>query len=1149
MSELPELPETSESSQPAPDAETADERFKQITSLLIATATVLAALVTWLQTNASAMSATANRDAQRYATQAMGLKIGGQTQVSYDRQGAFQTWSELNDLALFADTARDEPAAARYRRVRDRIAELSPLLSPDYFDPDVSSRPDLARYEAEVYVVQATQLSERYADAAARYAAWGDKANLHIVHLTLLAVSLTLLGLSSTLSSGVRKLFVVAGLIVAVVTTAWAIGVAVTPIRRLPDQAMEAYARGVGLAYQFEAEQAREAFDEALAAAPDYANAFYERANANYSLGEYPAAIADYQATIAAGRDDANVGWNLGWTHYLLGQFADAKRVNERVLQMDPGLIGVRLNQGLTRLANGENAAAKADYEEAMRMAARIVADARAAGQAPPASLWFYLDAGSLDLQNLVDRLNDQIYDWTEAPPPTAIADPDAVRRIAQDMIRELKSLTAALEYTDRPPESELSATLSEFEFAREVEDDLGNFVQYDKAAAFHYRTKKVQVLFDYEGMQAGQKVLYKVYRNGSEYASLRLVEDWPEELGESGEAQKPLSYAYSRLFILPSGHYDVEMYVDYRLAQRGSFSVHPSDAQVSGPAGSALFRDGFGDPSFASWARYADEDSTRENLDGDYRIYVASPDLTVFSTPGLNFGDAQVEVDTERAGGPDDGEAGLICRYQDSDNFYVLKATNQGFASIFKLANDAWTQLTEWQETDAIEIGDGAVNHLRAECVGSRLALYVNDRLVAEAQDADLAWGDVGLLVGTYDDGGADTRFDDFVVFQPDAAGSLLYQDDFSDPASGWADYVDVDYTTGYADGAYRIHVLASNYSVWSHPGLDFADAQIEVDVARAGGPADAEFGIICRYQDGDNYYVLKASGDGYYAIAKRQGSEWISLVDWETSDAILQGDGAVNRLRADCAGDTLALYVNDQLLAEAHAPRADFASGDVGLLAGTFDETGADVLFDNLAIRQPEGGTLLIPDSRILFQDDFSDPSSGWPSSHDPSANTITDYVSDGYEIYVGLDNYTVWATPGLDEADVSVEVSATKTAGPDDNTFGVICRYQDADNFYVLQISSDGYASISKRQAGEWRLLGADEWLYSEAIVQGESANALRADCVGDTLVLYVNGELLVEAQDTEFVSGDVGLLAGTFDTPGVDILFDDFIVRQP
>ncbi|HLF26593.1 MAG TPA: tetratricopeptide repeat protein [Anaerolineae bacterium] len=1129
-----------------PASSSGDDRFKQIVAVLIASVTVLAAIVTYLQTSAGAQAAQASRDAQRFAIQAMGRKTSGQAQVSYDWQGAYQSWSELDDLARSADAVRDEPAAERYRAVRDRIAELSQLLDTRYFDPDSGAWPDVAAYESDTYWVNTTELSERYAAAAARQNAWSDRANVHIVQLTLLAVSLALFGLSTTLSSRSQRLFIGAGVGIVVVTLLWLLITLIQPIPDLPDQAIQAYAHGVGLAHQSRAEDAIEAFDTALAATPDYPNALYERGNAYYSLANYEDAARDYEAAAAAGRDDTNVGWNLGWTYYLLGRFEEAKRVNQHVLEMDPSLIGVRLNLALARLAAGENAAAKDDYTAAMETATQIVATARAADAEPPASLWFYLDAGALDLQNLVDRLDDKIYDWTRAPSPQTIQDPDSVKRIAQEMIDQLKSLTVALEFTGQPPKGVVTAKISPFEFAREVEDDEGNFVQYDIADAFHYRTKKVQVLFDYEGMVVGQPVLYKVYHNGSEYTSLRLTEEWLEELGESGAAQKPLSYAYSRLFILPAGHYDVEMYVAAHLVQRGSFTIHALDAPVTGQPGSVLFRDNFVDSSFAGWTRFEDEDSLRDNVANAYRISVVSPNLSVFSNPGLNFLDVQVEADVTRVGGPDSGEAGLICRYQDADNFYLLKATNEGYVSIYKLKDDAWSALVEWQLNEALALGEGATNRLRADCVGDRLALYVNDQLMIETRDAEFSAGDVGLLVGAYDEPGTDMRFDDFRVLQPLAPGSILYQEDFSDPTSGWSSYVDADYTTDYFDGGYRINVTTDNYTVWSHPGLTFSDAQIEVDAARIGGPATGEYGIVCRYQDGDNFYVLKVTGDGYYGITLRQNGEWIPLVDWQTSDAILQGEGVVNRIRADCSGSQLALYVNEQLLAETQD--TEFTSGDIGLLAGTFEEVGVDVQFDNLVVRQPGvGGRPPALDSDILLQEDFADPSSGWARTTE--TDYTTDYADGVYRISVIEPDLTVWSQAGRDFDDVRIEVDATKLNGPDNNTLGVICRYQDGDNFYLLEISSDGYYAIAKRQAGTWSFVGSDDWRTSDVIQQRSTTNHLQADCIGETLALYVNGELLAEAQDADFTSGDVGLLAGTFDVGGVEVVFDDLIVRRP
>jgi hypothetical protein len=51
------------------------------------------------------------------------------------------------------------------------------------------------------------------------------------------------------------------------------------------------------------------------------------------------------------------------------------------------------------------------------------------------------------------------------------------------------------------------------------------------------------------------------------------------------------------------------------------------------------------------------------------------------------------------------------------------------------------------------------------------------------------------------------------------------------------------------------------------------------------------------------------------------------------------------------------------------------------------------------------------------------------------------------------------------------------------------------------------------------------------------------------VGDQYTLLVNGEEIDSATSRAFTGGDVGLLAGTFDEGGVEVLFDDFRVTAP
>lgn len=185
--------------------------------------------------------------------------------------------------------------------------------------------------------------------------------------------------------------------------------------------------------------------------------------------------------------------------------------------------------------------------------------------------------------------------------------------------------------------------------------------------------------------------------------------------------------------------------------------------------------------------------------------------------------------------------------------------------------------------------------------------------------------------------------------------------------------------------------------------------------------------------------------------------------------------------------------------------------------------------------------------PSGSVLFQDDFSDVTSGW--IQDYSANGSTDYQDSGYRITLTSPNWLMWSIPKLQFNDVRIEVDATKVSGPDNNSHGIICRYIDEGHFYSFAISSDGYYGIAKFIAGEGALIDMQTMQYSQAIHQGEGTNHLSVECVGDSLSLSVNGEELVRVIDGDYRSGEVGLIASTYDEPGTDILFDNFSVLKP
>jgi hypothetical protein len=184
--------------------------------------------------------------------------------------------------------------------------------------------------------------------------------------------------------------------------------------------------------------------------------------------------------------------------------------------------------------------------------------------------------------------------------------------------------------------------------------------------------------------------------------------------------------------------------------------------------------------------------------------------------------------------------------------------------------------------------------------------------------------------------------------------------------------------------------------------------------------------------------------------------------------------------------------------------------------------------------------------PSGSVLFQDDFTGRASGWDRLM--TAEGTMDYDAGGYRLLINALNTNFWSTPHKNFADVRMEVDAGKLGGPDENRIGLICRFTGND-YYFFMITSDGYYGIGIYAGGQAVLLGQSEMKASGDIKTGLAVNHLRADCVGDTLALYVNGFPVASVQDGTLKSGDVGLLAGTFSQPGVDLVFDNFVVLKP
>ena len=121
----------------------------------------------------------------------------------------------------------------------------------------------------------------------------------------------------------------------------------------------------------------------------------------------------------------------------------------------------------------------------------------------------------------------------------------------------------------------------------------------------------------------------------------------------------------------------------------------------------------------------------------------------------------------------------------------------------------------------------------------------------------------------------------------------------------------------------------------------------------AEATAQADASNAATNNTSNNGDGYIFAVEGNGKYAILRSQGHKITPLVNWTSSSAVNSG-AAQNRIRAVCMGNYLAMYVNDQFVAD--TTDLMYTKGQVGLVGASAGRTGMTVTFDNLTVYQAQ-------------------------------------------------------------------------------------------------------------------------------------------------------------------------------------------------
>ena len=184
-------------------------------------------------------------------------------------------------------------------------------------------------------------------------------------------------------------------------------------------------------------------------------------------------------------------------------------------------------------------------------------------------------------------------------------------------------------------------------------------------------------------------------------------------------------------------------------------------------PYGDRVLEDTFVNNNLG-WDVYNGQEGITGIENDAYKIQIKSSFAEIWANPKSDIPiptNVIVEAQALNAGSKDN-YFGLICRYLDAKNFYFFVISSDGYFGIGKVKDGHHSLINRSEMPPSEDFDGGAINNLRAECSGSRLALYVNGTLLDLQNDADLPQGSVGVIAGSYENE-VTVFFDDFRVYQ----------------------------------------------------------------------------------------------------------------------------------------------------------------------------------------------------------------------------------------------------------------------------------------------------------------------------------------------------------------------------------------------
>jgi hypothetical protein len=166
-----------------------------------------------------------------------------------------------------------------------------------------------------------------------------------------------------------------------------------------------------------------------------------------------------------------------------------------------------------------------------------------------------------------------------------------------------------------------------------------------------------------------------------------------------------------------------------------------------------------------SEWETSTSEETEYKTEGGVFSITVLQENWIAWNLIGPEFTDFEIEFEVTLVEGDTYNDAGLLFRFQDSDNYYELDINGEGSYAVGKEVDGEWIQIVDWTSDPAIQ-PLGKVNRVRLEAKGGAFTLYVNDHYITEFTDTLFSSGGLAPVVTAYDEPPARATFDNIKVW-----------------------------------------------------------------------------------------------------------------------------------------------------------------------------------------------------------------------------------------------------------------------------------------------------------------------------------------------------------------------------------------------